>query len=98
MQNFGSGSVKIISRKSGNRRLAISIQPSRNIHAEHPQHESSREHIYTVQVGITLQPRYSVEAGEKNNDGNSIGSDCTHGQPAFHFRCGLARLGSRADQ
>ena len=66
--------------------LVISIQPSRNIHAEHSQHESSREHVQIVQSGIAYQPEYSVEDGENNNDGNSIASDCTHGQPAFHFR------------
>src|ERR1700737_4052852 len=65
--------------------LAISIQPSRNIHAEHPQHKSSREHVQIVQYGSTYQPGYSVDDGENNNDGNSIASDCTHGQPAFHL-------------
>jgi hypothetical protein len=65
--------------------LLISIQPSRNIHAEHPQHEPSREHVQIVQSGIVYQLEYSVEDGENNNDGNSIASDRTHGQPAFHF-------------
>ena len=35
-----------------NSHLLISIQPSRNIHAEHPQHEPSREHVQIVQSGI----------------------------------------------
>jgi hypothetical protein len=65
--------------------LVISIQPSRNIHAEHPQHETSREHVQIVQSGSAYQPGYSVDDGENNNDGSSIASDCTHGQPAFHF-------------
>jgi hypothetical protein len=37
---------------SMNSHLLISIQPSRNIHAEHPQHEPSREHVQIVQSGI----------------------------------------------
>jgi hypothetical protein len=59
--------------------LVISIQPSRNIHAEHPQQKSSREHVQIVQNGRAYLPGYSVEDGENNNDGNSIASDCPHG-------------------
>src|SRR3974377_1111348 len=83
---------------------AISIQPSRNIHAEHPQDESSREHVQVVQSRVTYQPEYSVEDSENDNDGNSIARERTsiasevHGPPAFRFppSVGILRLGSRA--
>src|SRR5262249_49932257 len=82
---------------------AISIQPSRNIHGEHPKDESSREHVQIVQLRATYQPEYSVEDSENDNNDNSIGRDRTsiaseaHGLPTYRFppSVGIARLGSR---
>src|SRR5262249_53782923 len=69
-----------------NNHLAISIQPSRKIHTEHPQDESSREHVQLVQAAATYPPENSVEDSENGNDGNSIGrerlGESVHGMPA----------------
>jgi hypothetical protein len=69
----------------------ISIQPSRDIHAEHPQDKSSREHVQVAQSRVTYQPEYSVEDSENDNDGNSIAGERTsiasepHGLLAYRF-------------
>src|SRR5215469_9857278 len=69
-----------------NNHLAISIQPSRKIHTEHPEDESGREHVQLVQAAATYPPENSVEDSENDNDGNSIGRErlceSVHGMPA----------------
>ena len=65
-----------------NNHLAISIQPSRKIHTEHPEDESGREHVQLVQAAATYPPENSVEDSENDNDGNSIGGErSVHGMP-----------------
>jgi hypothetical protein len=78
---------------SGLSHPAISIQPSRNIHAEHSQDEPSREHVQIVQLSVTYQPEYSVEDGENGNDDNSVGRKrAAHGLPAFRPLVPLVKL------
>jgi len=72
---------------------AISIQPSRKIHAEHSQDEANREHVHIVQLRVTYQPEYSFEDGENDNDDNSIGRErAAHGLPAFRPLVPLGKL------
>jgi len=46
---------------SVNSHPAISIQPSRKVHTEHPEDESGREHVQLVQVAATYPPENSIE-------------------------------------
>jgi len=82
-----------------NNHLAISIQPSRKIHTEHPQDESGREHVQLVQAAATYPPENSVEDSENDNDGNAIGRERTcvsvHGIPRRMVVAKATCLGNR---
>jgi hypothetical protein len=42
---------------------------------------------------VTFQPEYSVDDGENDNDGNSVGRECAaHGLPAFRPLVPLVKL------
>jgi hypothetical protein len=61
---------------------AISVDPSRNVHPEHPQDEPGRKHVQLVQSRRSGSPYYGVEDSE--ND--PVSRKCPHFQSAFPVR------------